>query len=63
MPKYGIEIEDTPYGLYLTATIGGTSYKSRYKHKNTREALEDFRALIIKYEPKQDGEEFWEITK
>ena len=63
MTKYAVEMEDTPYGLYLTATIGGTSYKSRYKHKNTREALEDFRALIIKYEPKQDGEEFWEITK
>ena len=49
-----IEIKETPYGLYLTATISGTSYKSRYKHKNTREALEDFRTLIRKYQPKED---------
>jgi hypothetical protein len=49
-----IEITQMPYGLYLTAVIGGTNYKSRYKHKNIREALTDFRALILKYEPKNN---------
>jgi hypothetical protein len=49
-----IEIKETPYGLYLTATISGTGYKSRYKHKNITKALEDFRALIRKYQPKGD---------
>jgi hypothetical protein len=53
MKSYDIEINETPYGLYLAATISGTSYKSRYKHKNIRKALENFRALILKYEPKR----------
>jgi hypothetical protein len=53
MGIYEIEITEMPYGLYLTAAIGGTNYKSRYKHKNTRKALKDFRALILKYEPKK----------
>jgi hypothetical protein len=54
MKHIAIEIKETPYGLYLATTISGTSYKSRYKHKNTKEALEDFRALIRKYQPKGD---------
>jgi hypothetical protein len=54
MGIYEIEITKMPYGLYLTAVIGGTSYKNRYKHKNIRKALEDFRALILKYEPKNN---------
>jgi hypothetical protein len=54
MTSYEIEITENHYGLYLTAVISGTSYKSRYKHKNIRKALEDFRALILKYEPKRE---------
>lgn len=51
MPIYEIEITKMPYGLYLTAVIGRTDYKSRYKHTNTRKAIRDFTALITKYEP------------
>ena len=49
-----IEITKMPYGLYLTAVIGRTNYKSRYKHTNARKALRDFSALITKYEPKNN---------
>jgi hypothetical protein len=54
MGIYEVEITKMPYGLYLTAAIGGTNYKSRYKHKNIRKAARDFRALILKYEPKNN---------
>jgi hypothetical protein len=54
MKSYEIEVKDTPYGLYLAATISGTSYAQAYPHKNTRKALEDFRALITKYLTKGD---------
>ena len=56
MAIYDIEITKMPYGLYLTAVIGRTNYKSRYKHTNTRKAVRDFTALIIKYEPKNNNE-------
>jgi hypothetical protein len=54
MGIYDIEITEMPYGLDLTAVIDGTTYKSRYKHNNIIKALEEFRALITKYEPKNN---------
>jgi hypothetical protein len=54
MGIYEIEITKMSYGLYLTAFISGTSYKSRYKHNNITKAVEDFTALILKYEPKNN---------
>jgi len=54
MGIYEIEITTMPYGLDLTAVIGGTTYKSRYKHRDIIKALQEFRALVLKYEPKNN---------
>ena len=48
----GLEIRETPHGLYLTIKRGGVLYGEAYKTTDKKEATRLFLALVDKYRTK-----------